>query len=149
MYWIKEEECTGCGACMNVCPSNAIYMVDDKACIDENRCNGCGTCVKVCPKNAIHEKEPVFANQVPISQTTQNVTAPRSSPVEYHPFITLINSIFEDFLDIPFGGIENGSRGLGFTRRGRRGRSGRGRRGRRRRRFLTLLRWPTWRLRLG
>ena len=125
MYRIIEEECTGCSACMNVCPSNAIYMVDDKACIDESRCNGCGYCVKVCPENAIHEKEPVFANQVPFSQTTQNVTASRSSSVEYHPFITLIHSIFEDVLDRPFGGVKTGSGGLGCTRRGRRGRCGR------------------------
>ncbi len=50
-----EEDCIGCGACCNVCPSNAIEMTDDPnaavrkltICID--RCITCGQCQANCP----------------------------------------------------------------------------------------------------
>lgn len=49
-----ESKCTGCGACMNVCPRCAIKMVARKGYfvypeIDNARCNKCGLCLKKCP----------------------------------------------------------------------------------------------------
>lgn len=53
----RENECTGCNACVNVCPKNAIatkkvlsgsFFME----IDEQKCINCGKCEKVCPNNA-------------------------------------------------------------------------------------------------
>ena len=46
--------CTGCGACYNICPVNAITMQGDeygfyKPQIDQEKCINCGLCEKTCP----------------------------------------------------------------------------------------------------
>lgn len=50
----KASECCGCGACSNICPQNAIKMVENEEgfkypTIDESKCIDCGLCKKVCP----------------------------------------------------------------------------------------------------
>ena len=49
--WVTED-CTGCGACLQVCPFGAIETRDDKAFITE-ACRACGQCLDVCPVSAI------------------------------------------------------------------------------------------------
>ncbi len=51
---IREEICTGCSHCMNVCPTEAIRLRKGKAVLYENRCVDCGECFKACPVHAIH-----------------------------------------------------------------------------------------------
>lgn len=50
----NKEKCTGCFACLNICPKNCITMVEDEfGCIypkiDEEKCIKCNMCKKVCP----------------------------------------------------------------------------------------------------
>ncbi len=55
MIEIKDKsKCTGCIACMNICPKNAITMQeDDKGfkypVIEKDKCINCGLCEKTCP----------------------------------------------------------------------------------------------------
>ena len=54
---IDAKKCIGCGACVNVCPSNALTLIDDgdKRILNYfiGRCIYCGRCADVCPVNAI------------------------------------------------------------------------------------------------
>lgn len=52
----ETNECTACGACVNKCPVNAIYMKEDDlerevAVIDHQKCIDCNLCIRVCPNN--------------------------------------------------------------------------------------------------
>jgi NAD-dependent dihydropyrimidine dehydrogenase PreA subunit len=55
-YFIRETEkdrCTGCGACVEICPVNVIKMVGDFPVIDRDWCIGCGVCAIPCPTSAV------------------------------------------------------------------------------------------------
>ena len=58
----NEENCKGCGKCIEVCPIKALSLVSaDTPCgqeekiieIDPSRCLGCGVCLRNCPTKAL------------------------------------------------------------------------------------------------
>jgi len=54
IVWIDAERCTGCGACVDVCPVGAIALTNGTASVADETCTGCGACLEVCPQDAIH-----------------------------------------------------------------------------------------------
>ena len=52
---LVTEGCQGCLAhpCMEVCPKDAISLVQGKSVIDQNKCIKCGKCADECPYGAI------------------------------------------------------------------------------------------------
>ncbi|MBN2201254.1 DUF362 domain-containing protein [bacterium] len=50
---VVRESCTGCGACLEHCPADAIALNGGRASIDPETCIGCGECVTVCRFDAI------------------------------------------------------------------------------------------------
>ena len=55
---IDQDACSGCGICVERCPTDAIELNDDgTAERDENACFGCGICARFCPEEAISLKE--------------------------------------------------------------------------------------------
>ncbi len=65
---VNEEKCIGCGRCTEICPYNAIELIElpkemglypqnvKKAHVIEAVCKGCGTCFAECPSSAITMK---------------------------------------------------------------------------------------------
>ena len=50
----NKKDCSGCGACANICPINAIKMTADNCgfaypVVDDALCVKCGKCVSTCP----------------------------------------------------------------------------------------------------
>lgn len=55
---IDREACTGCGTCVEWCPTDAIVLDDEGLALrDESACFGCGVCSRFCPEEAISLKE--------------------------------------------------------------------------------------------
>ena len=58
VYTIDQEKCKQCKICINKFGCPAIYYEEDGSIhIDDQQCNGCGNCVEICPFDAIHKKE--------------------------------------------------------------------------------------------
>ena len=73
--WVDVARCTGCGACIELCPVGAIVLLDGKVHVDERTCTACGACVDVCAEGAI---QPVVQGElVPIPE--------RPAPAVYRP----------------------------------------------------------------
>ena len=50
----EDRKCSGCGACYNACPTNAISMQQNEEgflypVVDETKCSNCGLCKNICP----------------------------------------------------------------------------------------------------
>jgi ferredoxin len=49
----RSDACVHCGACISICPVEAIEMMEDGRVEFMDKCVLCGNCVKVCPVNAL------------------------------------------------------------------------------------------------
>jgi ferredoxin len=56
MAHIVAEPCVGCKFtdCVEVCPVNCFYEIDDRLIINPDECIDCTACVPVCPVAAIY-----------------------------------------------------------------------------------------------
>lgn len=45
--------CLGLGTCENICPFDAIHVINGIAVVDEEACTSCGKCIEVCPRAII------------------------------------------------------------------------------------------------
>jgi Fe-S-cluster-containing hydrogenase component 2 len=49
----KAAECSSCGACVEICPVDAVRMEGGVPQVDREWCIGCGVCATVCPGDAV------------------------------------------------------------------------------------------------
>ncbi|WP_094604010.1 Ion-translocating oxidoreductase complex subunit B [Sporomusa silvacetica DSM 10669] len=72
---LEIDNCTGCGACAEHCPINAITMRDDEkgAMPDINKdiCLGCGKCAAACPGNSLTMSRRSVLRVPPVDKTEQ------------------------------------------------------------------------------
>ena len=78
----NRENCTGCGACMNICPTNSIKFQKDEEGFNEPRineetCIKCGKCIKTCPVNSKVERRKVNSAYAAVNK--DNITLMNSS----------------------------------------------------------------------
>jgi Na+-translocating ferredoxin:NAD+ oxidoreductase RNF subunit RnfB len=52
-FKIDADRCTGCLACMRICPTHAIRVKNGKARYEPDQCIDCGSCLTVCRTGAI------------------------------------------------------------------------------------------------
>ncbi|MEE8638210.1 MAG: NIL domain-containing protein [Candidatus Margulisiibacteriota bacterium] len=53
---VNWEKCTQCGACVSICPTEALYIKDRKTmevAFDPEKCIACELCIRPCPPRAI------------------------------------------------------------------------------------------------
>jgi len=51
LFYLKEK-CTGCGKCVEVCPMNAVQIIEAKSSTNRQKCQTSGQCIQVCPNEA-------------------------------------------------------------------------------------------------
>ncbi len=69
--YIREEECTQCGICAEVCPYGAVEKKDGRYWINPWVCEGCITCSAACPDKAIRYRFRVQAGWIRIAEKTR------------------------------------------------------------------------------
>jgi Fe-S-cluster-containing hydrogenase component 2 len=136
---VNQEKCAGCGACIEVCPVEAIsFNSQRKAQVDGEKCIECGSCVRQCPNQAIEIVQettyPSVQRDLPQATRTASVPANRPQtggtlqsivqklPVLWDTARTIVQKISPS--EIRYKGVsgQNRSKGKGKRRRHRGGR---------------------------
>jgi ferredoxin len=53
----NANKCVYCGACVGVCPVQALVLKDTRIVVDKKKCINCGACVTICPVGAMEIKK--------------------------------------------------------------------------------------------
>lgn len=53
IFVVDEELCYGCGACIALCPINALDLVNRLAIVNQEDCTLCNHCIPSCPVFAL------------------------------------------------------------------------------------------------
>lgn len=94
----RKSDCTGCTACMNICPRQAIGMLRNQEgfwepYVDKGKCTGCGLCENICH---LKSKKTVKINSEPVyfaalSKDMDNVSSSSSGGVFYELCKAVLN----------------------------------------------------------
>ena len=52
-FIVDEDLCYGCGACIALCPTNALDLIDRLAVVEQTDCTLCEHCIPSCPVFAL------------------------------------------------------------------------------------------------
>ena len=93
-----EDRCTGCAACLRVCPTKTIRIRRQKSIRFVDQCIGCGACIRVCPAGAVSATA-----RLPEGIGRDHIAIALVSPV-----------LYAQFPHVMPGGVLMGLRQLGF-----------------------------------
>ena len=87
---IHKSKCTGCSACMNICPKKAINMNKQSdgfaySTIDQKKCIDCSLCIKTCP--VISDTRNDSINKCYVGYTKEDYYKDKSSSGGLFPLI--------------------------------------------------------------
>jgi len=75
---LYEEKCTGCGACVDICPSRAAVLTNQNiVAVDRKLCTACGVCESLCPASA----RKIIGTQISVSDVVHEL---EKDAVFYH-----------------------------------------------------------------
>ena len=52
-FVVDDDLCYGCGACIGLCPTNALSMKGLLAIVEQAQCTYCELCIPSCPVDAL------------------------------------------------------------------------------------------------
>ena len=71
------NRCSGCGACVQICPVGAIEMQEDplffRPAVDPDKCRDCGLCLRCCPVEHPRQQEPIRSAWAAVHKDPQTV----------------------------------------------------------------------------
>ena len=107
----EKKDCTGCGACMNICPKACISMEPDEEgfkypVVDKNTCISCGLCEKVCPSLAPDKYKMKLDNPIAFAGLTKDETVWRNS-ASGGAFTEICNAFSDTPEELVIFGCEN------------------------------------------
>jgi NAD-dependent dihydropyrimidine dehydrogenase PreA subunit len=83
---VDSNLCAGCGLCLEVCPVNAIVLINQRAVIGMDTCTQCEACVDACPNGAITAVPiPFPATSNMALAVSQNGKYPVSTSTQFAP----------------------------------------------------------------
>ena len=53
LFVVDEDLCYGCGACIALCPTNALDLINRLAIVNQDNCTLCNHCIPSCPVFAL------------------------------------------------------------------------------------------------
>lgn len=124
MIDIDHILCDGCGACVDICPTDAIVLHAGKAHIEQNLCRECQACINACPQGAILTVEQIRLIE---NKTEKFYSAPVPKAVAADR-LSVVSSLLGAVIDSGLALNASANHNLPKQADGRRQRNGRGQR---------------------
>ena len=88
------NRCSGCGACVQICPVGAIEMREDplffRPAVDPDKCRDCGLCLRCCPVEHPRQQEPIRSAWAAVHKDPQTVRGSSSGGMVWPSLAMLI-----------------------------------------------------------
>ena len=89
---LDEDRCEACGACVEICPADAVVLEEGVACFDHDKCIGCAECIAVCEPGALRIlwNEQADLIQEKMVEVAAGVLAAKAGKVIFYNFLVEI-----------------------------------------------------------